>query len=203
MRLGLFGGSFDPVHRGHLALAASCLEQSQLDRVWFVPAAQQPFKPSGPHATNAARLAMLKLALADHGAFEISELEIDRGGLSYTFDTLLSVEELLPDAKLFLLLGADSLVDFPHWRRPAEICRVATPLVVNRAGEPAPDFQHLTQIVSPERLAEIKANQIEMPPLAISSSEIRQLIANGGEWEEMVPERVADYIREHRLYKTR
>ncbi len=201
MRLGNFCGSFDPVHRGHLALAASCLAQSALDRVWFVPAAQQPFKPTGPHAANADRLTMLNLALADIEAFEISQIEIDRGGVSYTIDTLLKIKSLLPEAQLFLLMGADSLVDFPHWRRPADICNVATPLVVNRAGEPAPNFEHLEPIVSPERLAEIKASQVEMAPQEISSSDIRQLIATGGEWEELVPESVADYIREHDLYR--
>ncbi len=203
MRLGLFGGSFDPVHRGHLALAASCLEQAGLERVWFVPAAQQPFKPTGPRATNVDRLAMLKLALGKSETFKISEVEIDRGGMSYTIDTLLTIKSLLPKAQLFLLMGADSLVDFPHWRRPADICQVATPLVVNRAGEPAPNFEHLESMVSFDRLAEIKACQIEMTPMAISSSEIRRLIASGGEWEQMVPDRVADYIRENRLYQIR
>lgn len=200
MRLGLFGGSFDPVHRGHLALAASCLEQARLDRVWFVPAAHQPFKPTGPHASNADRVAMLELAAADNQAFEISQIEIDRGGVSYTIDTLLTIKSLLPEAQLFLLMGADSLIDFPQWRRPTEICEVAMPLVVNRAGESAANFDPLSEIISSERLAEILASQVEMPPMAISSSEIRRRVATGGEWEEMVPERVAEYIREHRLY---
>jgi nicotinate-nucleotide adenylyltransferase len=120
--------------------------------------------------------------------------------MSYMIDTLLTVESLVPDAQLFLLLGADSLVDFPYWRRPADICRVATPLVVNRAGEPPPNFEHLEGIVSAERLAEIQACQVEMPPQAISSSEIRRLIAMGGEWEEKVPSGVANYLRDHKLY---
>ena len=200
MRIGIFGGSFDPVHRGHLTLAESCRVQAALDRVWFVPAAHQPFKPDGPFATNTDRLAMLGIALADCEACEISMLEIDRGGMSYTIDTLLTLESLVPDAQLFLLLGADSLVDFPYWRRPADICRVATPLVVNRAGEPPPNFEHLEQIVSAERLAEIQACQVEMPPQAISSSEIRRLVATGGEWEEKVPSGVVHYIRDHKLY---
>jgi len=143
---------------------------------------------------------MLKLATADNQAFEISQIEIDRGGVSYTIDTLLTIKSLLPESQLFLLMGADSLIDFPHWRRPTEICEVAMPLVVNRAGEPAPNFDPLSEIVSSERLAKIQASQVEMPPMAISSSDIRHLIASGGEWEQMVPERVADYIREHRLY---
>jgi nicotinate-nucleotide adenylyltransferase len=200
MRIGIFGGSFDPVHRGHLTLAESCRMQAALDRVWFVPAAHQPFKPDGPFASNTDRLAMLEIALADNEAYEISTLEIDRGGMSYTMDTLLTVESLVPKAQLFLLLGADSLVDFPYWRRPADICRVATPLVVNRAGERPPNFEHLEGIVSAERLSEIKSAQVEMPPQPISSSEVRRLVATGGEWEAKVPQGVAQYIRDHKLY---
>jgi nicotinate-nucleotide adenylyltransferase len=201
MRIGIFGGSFDPVHRGHLTLAESCAEQARLDRVWFVPAAQQPFKPAGPVASVADRLAMLRLALAGYPQFEISMLEVDRGGMSYTVDTLLTVESLVPAAELFLLMGADSLKDFPSWRQPADICRLATPLIVNRAGEPPADFEHLSQVVSAERLAEIKSCQVSMPPKEISSSEIRRLVATGGDWEAMIPADVATYIREHRLYK--
>jgi nicotinate-nucleotide adenylyltransferase len=200
MRIGIFGGSFDPVHCGHLALAESCREQAQLDRVWFVPAAHQPFKPDGPFATNADRVEMLKLALGQYERYEISMLEIDRGGMSYTIDTLLTVKSLVPDAEVFLLMGADSLRDFPYWRRPAVICRAATPLVVNRAGESSPNFEHLEGIVSTERLAEIESQQVEMPPVDISSSEIRRLIANHGNWQDMVPKKVGEYIRDHRLY---
>ena len=201
MRLGIFGGSFDPVHRGHLVLAESCRQQAQLDRVWFIPAAQQPFKPDGPRTNAVERLAMLELALADYPNFEISRIEIERGGTSYTVDTLTNIAALHPSAQLFLLMGADSLVDFPHWKNPQKICQLATPLVVNRAGEPSPNFVPLTEIVSAERLAEIQANQVEMPPMEISSSEIRQLIAEGGNWEEFVPVAVATYIRDHHLYQ--
>jgi nicotinate-nucleotide adenylyltransferase len=201
MKIGIFGGSFDPVHHGHLTLAECCREQAELDRVWFVPAAHQPFKPDGPFASDADRLAMLELALAPHQAFEISPIEIERGGTSYTIDTLVTFNSLLPDVELFLLLGADSLVDFPNWRSPAAICRVATPLVVNRGGEPAPNFELLDQIVTPERIERIKAAQVEMPPMEHSSSDIRRLVAIDGDWEHLVPAGVAAYIRDHRLYQ--
>jgi nicotinate-nucleotide adenylyltransferase len=144
---------------------------------------------------------MLHLAIEGDEGFEISRLEIERGGTSYTIDTLQAIATQLPDEELFLLMGADSLVDFPHWREPAEICQVATPLVVNRAGQPAPNFEPLAEIVSPKRLAAIKAAQVEMPPVEISSSEIRRLIANSGAWEHLVPEKVAAYIRKHLLYQ--
>jgi len=200
MKIGLLGGSFDPIHRAHLALAEACQEQAKLDRVWFLPTAHQPFKPGGPFATNADRLAMLKLALADQADSEICTHEIDRGGMSYTIDTLTHLTESNPDTDWYLLIGADSLADFPFWRRPADICRLATPLVVNRAGEPAPNFGHLSEIVSPERLAEIESLEVKMPPLAISSSTIREAIAQGKEWQSQVPDAVAQYIVEHKLY---
>ncbi|TWU22634.1 nicotinate (nicotinamide) nucleotide adenylyltransferase [Bythopirellula polymerisocia] len=200
MKIGLFGGSFDPVHRAHLALANSCREQAQLDRVWFVPTAHQPFKPGGPFASNADRLAMLEIALAECMNCEICTHEIERGGMSYTIDTLTHLKDTHPESEWFLLLGADSLADFPFWRRPADICRLATPLVVNRAGEPAPNFGHLSEIVSPSRLAEIESLEVKMPPLAISSTSIREAIAQGKEWQSQVPETVAEYIREHGLY---
>lgn len=201
MRIGVFGGSFDPIHWGHITLAECCQQQAELDRVWFIPAAQQPLKPAGPIASNADRMAMLELALAAYPAFEISTLELDRGGTSYTVDTLVAINSRMPAAQLFLLLGADSLVDFPRWRQPADICRLATLLVVNRGGAPRPNFAHLRQIIAPERVVEIEAAQVEMPPMQHSSSDIRQRIATGGDWQSLVPPGVADYIRDRRLYQ--
>ena len=200
MRLGLFGGSFDPVHHGHLALADCCAQQAQLDVVWFVPAAGQPLKPNGPQAANEDRVAMLKLALGDRPRFEVSEIEIHRGGVSYTAETLAEVHAEQPETELFFLMGADSLADLPRWHRPEEICELAMLLVVRRAGAPEPNFDGLADLVESDRLAAIRRNQVEMPEVAISSSEIRQLIATGGPWQEMVPGKVADYITTRQLY---
>ena len=145
---------------------------------------------------------MLRLALDGHDDFVLSTLEIERGGMSYTIDTLLAIQSQMLDVELYLLMGADSLADFPFWRRPADICRIATPLVVSRAGEPLPHFEHLEPFVSPERLSQIASLQVNMPPQPIRSSDIRSLVASGGEWDAMVPEPVAHYIRKHRLYET-
>ena len=203
MRLGIFGGSFDPVHNGHMLLADCCLSQAALDEIWFVPTAHQPLKPAGPVASNAHRLAMLQHACADQAAFKISRIEIDRGGVSYSIDTLEGIHAELPEAELFFLMGADSLADLPEWHRPGDICRLATPLVVHRAETARPDLRVLHEFVSADRLQQIREYQIEMPPTAISSSEIRELIASGGEWQEFVPPGVANYIREHQLYASR
>jgi nicotinate-nucleotide adenylyltransferase len=200
MRIGVFGGSFDPVHRGHLLLADCCWRQAGLDRVEFVPAAQQPLKPRGPVASEIERAAMLRLATADRTEFSVSTVEFDRGGVSYTVDTLRQLQAEQPDAELFFLMGADSLADFPHWREPAEICQLATPLVVRRAESPEPDFESLRPFLSLARLEAIRATQVEMPPTPISSSQIRKLVAEGGEWRAMVSAAVAEYIVERQLY---
>ncbi|MEN0111436.1 MAG: nicotinate (nicotinamide) nucleotide adenylyltransferase, partial [Planctomycetota bacterium] len=127
MRLGVFGGSFDPVHIGHVRLARACRDQASLDRVWFVPAATQPHKPGGPVASGEDRLAMLRLALADEPGLEASPIELDRGGVSYTVETLRAIAESQPAAELFFLMGADTLRDLPNWREPGEVLRLATP----------------------------------------------------------------------------
>jgi len=203
MRLGILGGSFDPVHNGHLLLAECCRRQAKLDKVWFVPTAHQPLKPAGPLASDADRVAMLRIACTGHHAFEINTIEIDRGGVSYSIDTLEAIHAAQPDAELFFLMGADSLADLPLWNRPGEFCQLATPLVVHRAGTTEPDFTVLRDIVSHERLEAIRRQQVEMPPTPISSSEIRERIAAGGAWRELVPPGVAHYIDEQGLYAAR
>ena len=147
MRLGIFGGTFDPVHYGHLLLAEQCREQCRLDRVWFVPAAVPPHKAERTLTPAAKRVELLKLAIAGHEAFKVSTLEIERGGLSYTLDTLLAVRGQQPDAELFFLMGADSLRDLLTWWEPARICQLATPVVVRRRGAPEPNLGVLTPLV--------------------------------------------------------
>jgi nicotinate-nucleotide adenylyltransferase len=201
MRIGLFGGSFDPLHCGHLTLADSCAEQAALDAVWFVPAAHQPLKPTGPLATDADRLAMLQLAVVDRPQCVVSQLEIERGGVSYTVDTLATVRSQHPEAELFFMMGADSLADLPHWHCPEEICSLATLLVVRRAGAPDPDFNVLLDFVTADRLERFRDHQVEMAETPISSSQIRELIATEGDWRKLVPAGVAEYIERENLYR--
>lgn len=201
MRLGIFGGSFDPVHRGHLRLAESAWRQLDLQQIQFLPTRSQPLKPSGPAASDRDRVTMLRLATAQRDEFDVSQREIDRGGTSYTVDTLREINAELPQAKLYFLMGADSLADLPQWKQPDEICRLAIPAVVRRGGAPAPDFAILKPLATDERLAEIRAAQIEMPEMLISSSVIRARIAEGEPWEHDVLPAVAEYIREQQLYR--
>jgi nicotinate-nucleotide adenylyltransferase len=201
MRLGIFGGSFDPVHYGHLRLATECRAQARLDEVWLMPAAVQPHKPDGPQASGSDRLRMLELAVADVPGLSVSRIEIDRGRVSYTVDTLREIRAAHPRAELFLPMGADTLRDLPNWREPAEICRLATPLVVHRAGEPPPDFGVLAPLMPAERLQDIRAQAVEMPAVDVSSTEIRERVMRGDSIERMTPRAVAGYIALRNLYQ--
>ena len=200
MRIGVFGGTFDPVHLGHLRLAESCQQQAHLDEAWFVPASRQPHKPDVPASSGEDRAAMLRLATGATPGLVVWTGELDRGGVSYTVDTLREIGRREPEAELFFLMGADSLADLPHWREARAVCELAVPLVVRRAGRPEPDFDVLREVAPAERLAEFRAAQVEMPETPISSSEIRRLIAEGGAWQELVPAAVAAYIEERGLY---
>ena len=122
MRTGVFGGSFDPIHFGHLILAEQCREQANLDRVIFIPCSTGPHKKDGPRATDRQRTEMLEMGIAGHAGFELSEMEIKRGGVSYTVDTLNQLKSDLPEDDLFLLMGDDSLESFSSWKSPQEIC---------------------------------------------------------------------------------
>ena len=202
MRLGIFGGSFDPVHYGHLLLAESCREQCQLDEVWFLPAAAPPHKLGAVLAPAKARVEMLEVATSGNEAFRVSSLEIDRGGVSYTVETLRAIAAQRPQAELFLLMGADSLRDLPTWREPAEILALAIPVVVRRAGSPEPDFAPLASLVPADTLEAIKASQVVMPLTEISSTDLRQRVSEGRSLRYRTPRAVEKYIEMQGLYRS-
>src|SRR5438270_3511478 len=133
MRLGIYGGTFDPIHLGHLILAETCREACGLDRVWFVVAGEPPHK-RGPRTSVADRLEMTRIAVAGHPAFEVSEIEARRPGPHYSVETLEAIVRERPDDELFFLIGADSLVDLPQWRQPDRILTMVTLVVANRPG---------------------------------------------------------------------
>jgi nicotinate-nucleotide adenylyltransferase len=197
MRLGIFGGSFDPVHNAHLAIARASQLQAKLDEVWFTPTAIQPLKQNGPCATDKHRLEMLRLGLRDELTWRVCTMEIDRGGFSYTVDTLRQIHDELPEAEQFFLIGADALQDVAKWREPREIFRMATPLVVCRAAQPLPDLEQLKLLCS----ADTQPQSIEMPAMDVSSSEIRRRGAAGQPIDTFVPDAVAEFIARHRLYR--
>jgi nicotinate-nucleotide adenylyltransferase len=198
MRLGLFGGTFDPIHVGHLILAESCREACRLDRVWFVVAGAPPHK-AGPRTAVADRLEMVRIAIAGHPAFEVSELETSRPGPHYSVETLEEVHRRRPDDEIFFLIGADSLVDLPRWRQPERIAALATVVVVSRpsttTAQPITPFR-------PEFGAAARPMQmVEIPLIGIASNDLRRRIAEGRSIRYQVPRGVEAYIHAHRLYQ--
>ena len=188
-RIGLFGGSFDPVHCGHLLVAQAALEELSLSRLFFIPAAQSPFKPQSAPAPAAERLRMLRLALAGQTRYEIDEQEIHRGGTSFTIDTVCDYERRFPNASLFYLIGADHVPTLPAWREADELAAKVEFVVIPRPGQPVAKFP------SPFRGRELIGF-----PLGISSSAIRRRVNGGLPICGLVPDAVAEAIRNSKLY---
>ena len=201
MRIGIFGGSFDPIHLGHLILAQQCLEYTNLDEVWFIPAARSPHKKDGAHASDRQRVEMIEFAIAGHRSFLLSKAELDRSGVSYTVDTLTQINQEQPDDELFLLMGGDSLETFDTWRNPEKICQLATPLVVGRPGSPPVDLSKLQPYVDEQQMAEIERYAFESRMIEISSSEIRARTAAGQSLRYLTPRAVEKYIEAKQLYQ--
>ena len=201
MRLGLLGGSFDPVHCGHLLLAECCREQCRLAQVWFLPAAVPPHKKDHTLSPAEQRIEMLELAIAGQPAFSVCRYEVDRGEVNYTVDTLAHFHEEDPQRELFFLMGTDMLNDLPNWRRADRVCELAVLVVVCRPGTGELDFAGLMGITSPQRIELIRRHQVEMPEIGISSSEIRRRIAAGLSIRYQTPRAVEEYIETHGLYR--
>ena len=198
MRLGIFGGTFDPVHYGHLILAEQCREQCRLDEVWFVPAAQPPHKLNSTITSAKDRCEMIGFAIAGHPAFRLSPIELERAGPSYTVMTLEQLRMEDASRELFLLIGADSLHDLPGWREPSRILELATVVAVNRGDRPLPDRTQLTSVLGP--LADSRIMTISMPAVDLSSTDIRSRISAGHSIRYLVPRAVEAYIRSQGLF---
>lgn len=201
MRLGILGGTFDPVHYGHLLLAECCREQLRLAQVWFVPAAVPPHKQHSLLTGATARIEMLELAVAGHDAFRVSDLEIKRGGVSYTVQTLEHIGRQQSGAELFFLMGADSLRDLPTWREPRRVCELAVPVVVGRRDAPPPNWDVLRDLVAPDRLDLFRACHVRMPVVEFSSTAIREAVRAGRSIRYQTPRAVEKYIETHKLYR--
>ena len=194
--MGIFGGTFDPIHLGHLILAEQCRESCKLDRVWFVVAGVPPHKPVGRTAV-AHRLEMVRIAIAGHPAFSVSEIEAMRPGPHYSVETLESVHRDQPDHDLFFMIGADSLVDLPTWREPARITQLATIVVVNRPGIEEIDPASLPQF-GPRSHPLVS---VTIPPVGIASTDLRRRLVEGRSIRYMVPRGVEAYIEAQGLYR--
>jgi nicotinate-nucleotide adenylyltransferase len=193
-RIGLFGGTFDPPHLGHLALAEHARDRLRLDEVRFIPAGQPPHKRGERITPAAGRVAMARLAVRGNPSFTVSTIETRRGGPSFTIETLREVAAESPRARLFVLMGADSLEDFASWRDPEAILRIATLVVAHRPG----DGGRRGGVPGGRRVV-----SLDNAELAISSSLVRARVRAGRSVRYLVPEAVATYVARHRLYRRR
>lgn len=196
LRLGILGGTFDPPHYGHLALAQNALVQLQLERVLFIPAGQQPLKPDRQTTPAHHRVAMVQAAITDNPAFALSRVDLDRPAPHYTVDTLALLQKEYHRAELYFLMGSDSLADLTAWREPAGIVRLARLAAMRRPGY-EPGLASLEQAIPGLRE---RVHWLDAPCLDISSSDLRHRVRQGLPLRYLVPPAVEVYIREHRLY---
>lgn len=202
MRIGIFGGTFDPVHLGHLIVAEQCREQGWLDQVWFIPAARPPHKQDRPLTPFNHRTEMLALAIAGQPAFRVEEMERDRPGPSYTSDTLDVIHQQQADAELFLIVGSDTLHDLPYWHEPARIVKRAGLLVVARPDWSMPSVEHLQKSMNLPEEGGLRLKVIQTPLIDISSTDLRRRVAENRSIRYLVPRAVECYVETHRLYRS-
>ena len=205
MRIGIYGGSFNPVHLGHLIAAECCREQARLDRVLFMPAATPPHKQGQLLADAADRVAMLTLAVGGHEAFAVSTIEVDRGGVSYTVDTLAVLAERHPHDTLVLVLGPDALAQWPTGREPQTIADRCELVAVER--ERLDDVAAiardagLADLLGQERLAALIAARVRMPAIGVRASDLRAAVAAGTSIRYRTPRAVEAFVMSHGLYR--
>lgn len=200
--LGLFGGSFNPVHMGHLILAEIARADANLDKMLFVPARKPPHKLLHGLAAAQHRLRMTELAVEGNEHFEISEIELEREGPSYTLQTVEELRDGLgADDSLFLVVGADSVHEMPEWWHARELVQEVPIIALKRPGYPLDDLDRVKAEFGEEAVEQIKQNVVEAPLLQISSTDIRERIRTGKSIRYMVPEKVRRYIAENGLYE--
>ncbi|MFC5532062.1 nicotinate-nucleotide adenylyltransferase [Cohnella yongneupensis] len=191
-KIGLMGGTFDPVHIGHLLAAVSAKEAAKLDEVWFIPTSIPPHKPQ-PGTDAVTRCEMLKAALSGNPAFRLETIELEREGASYTIDTVIALQAREPDAQFYWIIGSDMINNLPHWRRVEELAERISFIGLERPDQPSNDGE----LPPPLRRRLLRA---AMPPLGISSTDIRHRLKEGRSIRYLVPEAVHDYIQRNDLY---
>ena len=201
MRVGIFGGTFDPVHAGHLILAEQGREQGRLDEVWFVPAAHPPHKEIPTPTRFEQRVEMLALAIAGHPAFRIDELESERPGPSYTADTLVELRRRHPSHEFWLLIGSDTLGDLPHWHQPQRVVESAGLLVMTRPGSSSLTAEELRARLHLPEQTPLRLKTVETPQIDISSRDLRRRAAAGCSLRYFLPRAVECYIHDKKLYR--
>jgi len=200
MNIGVLGGTFDPIHIGHLIVAEKIRAHLDLAEILFVPAGEPWLKVNNRISPAEHRVQMVLLAIADEPTFKLSTMEIERAGPSYTVDTIAELKgQLGAGDKLFFILGWDNLVQLPQWHEPSRLVRMCHLVAVPRVGSPAPDLNSLEAAIPGLSHSTIL---LDTPRIDISASEIRDRIAQGLSIRHLVPEPVERYIKEHKLYLT-
>ncbi|HPF39922.1 MAG TPA: nicotinate-nucleotide adenylyltransferase [Phycisphaerae bacterium] len=201
-RIGLYGGTFDPIHHGHLISARSLAEQLDLERVYLIPAARPPHKPNGAMTSFEDRFEMARLAVDGDTLFEVSDIEARREGPSYTIDTVDRARVAFgASAELFWFIGGDSLPELPTWRRVRELVERVTIVTATRPGWRPPTQDHLAAAVGPEAAGRLLSNCVGTPSIGISATEIRARRATGRSVRYLTPPAVVGYIEGRRLYE--
>ena len=199
MKVGVIGGTFDPIHNGHLLIAEETRAELNLTQVLFVPAGQPWLKTNSPISAARHRLEMVRLAIADRAGFKLSTVDIDRPGPSYTIDTLTDLQSQFgAGARLFFILGWDSLAELPQWREPSRLVEMCRLVAVPRPGYPPPDLNSLEAAIPG---ISKRVTLLDKPKLDISATVIRERVAQGLSIRHLVPEPVENYIKQHRLYQ--
>jgi nicotinate-nucleotide adenylyltransferase len=219
-RLGLFGGSFNPIHNGHLAITRLARDKLQLDRVLFIPTGDHPHKRDGSLAPANVRFEMVRLAIADTPFFEVSDVELRRKGKSYTIDTVRELQDLYgPSVELFFIIGLDAFLEFPTWKAPEELLKICHFVVVPRPGAVFRNLEGLSlfPVLDPQALLQLDQGAVSrldiviptcpgitcltLPPCPTSASEIRRRVRGGLSLANMLPPLVESYILRHSLYQ--
>jgi nicotinate-nucleotide adenylyltransferase len=200
-QVALYGGSFNPVHCGHVIIARSMAEQLALERVVFLPSASPPHKEADDLADASHRAEMIHLAIAGDPRFELSDYDLTREGPTYTYDTVQHFRDLLgPRTTLCWMIGADSLVDLPNWYRATELVDQCMIITACRPGWDVIDWTPLEQAFEPRQCKDLRAGLVETPRIDISSTQVRDRCAAGRSIRWLVPDAVAEYIKAHNLY---
>jgi nicotinate-nucleotide adenylyltransferase len=201
-RVGLFGGTFDPIHVGHLMSARAVAERLGLDQLILIPSAKPPHKHAQVFAEATDRLEMVRLAIADEQSFELSDCEIRRAGPSYTIETVQHFRDRLgSEVELYWIIGADSLAELSIWRRIAELAELCQIVTACRPGFESPDLSPLTSLLSPQQIKRLEAGLLSTPLIDISATQIRRRVSERLSIRWLVPPAVARYIEQHGLYR--
>ncbi len=203
MRLGVYGGSFDPIHLGHLLLAESAYRQMRLDRIDFIPRSDSWRPKHRFPITGEDRYQMTLRAVAPYPEFAVSRYELDTPGALYSADTLQYYRDAYPDDEVFFIVSSETFNDLPLWHSPERVCQLASIIIAQRCGYPPPNFDALRNFLPSDKIEGFRRQVVEMPQVEISSSSIRQRVSTGESVRFMVPDAVAEYIQEKNLYANR